>query len=511
MDSVIGKARTATLNGIDAMEVLVEAGTWGLKPRFTIVGLPDSAVKESAERVKTAIRSSGYILPPRDITVNLAPADTRKEGPALDLPIAIAVLSATEQVPLDGFDDTLIVGELGLEGDIRPVNGAVSIALMAQAAGVKRLILPEVNAQEATIAREVEIYPANHLRDVCDLLHNPMSRDPLPVHDFHASALPEYGVDFSDVKGQQQAKRALEIAAAGGHNAILIGPPGSGKTMLARRMPTILPPLSVEEAIEVTRIYSSAGMMDGRQGLIWERPFRSPHHSASHASIVGGGKVPRPGQVSLSHHGVLFMDEMPEFDRNTLEGLRQPLEDGVVSVSRVQASVDYPAAMILVGAMNPCPCGYHGDRLKQCTCTPDQIRRYAGRISGPLLDRIDMHVLVPRLTQDELLNLKQTESSEQIRGRVIAARSMQRKRFGDSSNVTNGRMSVKELRALCPIDDAAKQFLTAVSEKMGLSARVFDRVIKVSRTIADLAGDEHISTTHLAEAVQYRSLDRDTL
>lgn len=505
---MIAKARTATLNGIDAVEVTVEAGLAGGLPHFTIVGLPDASVKESGERVSTAIRSSGFDYPFKRITVNLAPADMRKEGPSLDLPIALAVIAANGQLRLDAFDDTMIAGELGLDGLIRPINGAVSMALLCQDMGIKRIVLPDANAPEATVAQGVSVYPVNHLRDVWEFLSDPESRTPLPIVDFAAQDRPEYGVDFCDVKGQAQAKRALEIAAAGGHNVIMIGSPGSGKTMLARRMPTILPPLTQAEAIEVTRIYSSAGMMNGRKGLIWERPFRAPHHGASHAAIVGGGRVPRPGQVSLAHHGVLFLDEMPEFDRNVLEGLRQPLEDGIISVARVQASLEFPAEVMLIGAMNPCPCGFHGDRVKNCTCAPEAIRKYMGRISGPLLDRIDIHIEVPRLTQDELIGAKHGEPSEAILERVTSARQTQQKRFGSGKTKVNARMSTKELKEFCPLSDGCKEFLRSASAKLGLSARVFDRAVKVGRTIADLAGEEDINESHLSEAVQYRCLDR---
>ncbi len=505
---MIAKARTATLHGIDAQEVMVEAGLSGGSPFFAIVGLPDASVKESGERVHHAIKSSGFEFPYRKITVSLAPADMRKEGPSLDLPIALSILAASGQLGLDVFENTMIAGELGLDGVIRPINGAVSMALLCQDSGIERIVLPESNAPEATVARGVSVYPVNHLREVCDLLSDPGSRTPLDRVDFSTQDRPDYGVDFCDVKGQSQAKRALEIAAAGGHNLIMMGSPGSGKTMLARRMPTILPPLTQEESIEVTRIYSSAGMMNGRKGLIWERPFRAPHHGASHAAIVGGGRVPRPGQVSLAHHGVLFLDEMPEFDRNVLEGLRQPLEDGIVSVARVQAALDFPAEVMLIGALNPCPCGFHGDRVKQCTCSSDAIRKYRGRISGPLLDRIDMHLEVPRLTQDELIGAKSGEASTAIAERVTRARKVQQERFKGSNTKCNARMTTRELRDICPLDDSCKEFLRAVSSKMGLSARVFDRAIKVGRTIADLAGDKDITEAHLSEAVQYRALDR---
>jgi magnesium chelatase family protein len=505
---MIAKTRTATLQGIDALEVTVEAGVSNGLPYFALVGLPDASVKEAVERVRSAIRSSGFDFPMRRIAVNLAPADMRKEGPGLDLPIAVSILAASGQVGMDIFEDTMIAGELGLDGLIRPVNGAVSMALLCQDHGIPRIILPDENAAEATVAQGVDVFPVSHLREVCEILNEPGSRTPLPAVDFTGQERPDYGVDFCDVKGQGQGKRCLEIAAAGGHNVIMIGSPGSGKTMLARRLPTILPQLTQQEAVEVTRIYSSAGMMNGRKGLIWERPFRAPHHGASHAAIVGGGKIPRPGQVSLAHHGVLFLDEMPEFDRNVLEGLRQPLEDGIVSVARVQASLDFPAEVILVGAMNPCPCGFHGDRVKQCTCSPDAIRKYMGRISGPLLDRIDLHIEVPRLNQDELMGGRVGEPSEVVAERVRAARDRQTERFAGSATKVNARMSTKELKEHCPLSDGCKEFLRAVSAKMGLSARVFDRAVKVARTIADLAGDPDISEVHLSEAVQYRSLDR---
>ena len=507
---MIAKVHTATLHGIDAIEVTVEAGLSGGTPGFAIVGLPDASVRESGERVNAAIRSSGFDYPFKRVTVNLAPADLRKEGPSLDLPICLSILSTSGQIPLEAFDGTLVAGELGLDGLVRPIDGAVCMALMCQDKGYKRMILPEKNAPEATVANGVEVFGVTHLREVVDLLIDPDSRDPLPTVDFENQEQPEYGTDFGDVKGQSQAKRALEISAAGGHNMIMVGSPGSGKTMLARRLPSILPPLTREEAIEVTRVYSSAGMMDGRNGLIWERPFRSPHHGASHAAIVGGGRVPKPGQISLAHHGVLFLDEMPEFDRNVLEGLRQPLEDGVISVARVQASMEFPAQLMLIGALNPCPCGYHGDRVKQCSCTSDAIRRYMGRLSGPLLDRIDMHVQVPRLSQEELIAARTGENSATIRQRVVSARKMQAERLGGGNRV-NARMSPKEMRTHCPLDDGCTEFLRVASGKLGLSARVFDRVIRVARTIADIESAPEIREDHLSEAVQYRTLDRSVI
>lgn len=500
---MIAKVHTAALLGIEAALVVAEIDLRGSQdPKFFIVGLPDQAVKESAFRVKAAIKNSELDLPAMMAVVNLAPGDVRKEGTGLDLPIAVSLLAATEQVPKSELEDTLILGELGLAGEIRSIPGAVNCALMAAQAGFKRMILPADCAAEAAVAPGIDVYGVEKLTDVVALLNGSMAYKPTRFEMSDRDALPEYGVDYSDVKGQKHATRALEIAAAGGHNVLMCGPPGSGKTMLARRLPTILPPLTLEESIECTRVYSAGGAKGGKQGLLWERPFRSPHHSASYASIVGGGKFPKPGEVSLSHKGVLFLDEMPEFDRSVLEALREPLEDGMVTVSRVQASMTFPAECILIGAMNPCPCGYKGLPEQKCVGNPATCGRYAGRISGPLLDRIDLHIEVPRLKPDELVNMPSGEASTAIRERVVAARERQYARLGKPR--LNSKMTPKELRDDMPLNDESKAFLRNVMTRMNISARVYDRILKVGRTIADLAGGAEMGVPHLAEAVQYR-------